>query len=151
MTKIHLSGLVEVCKPWIMSLVCKPVLLLNSDVFLLFGVEAGWNNSSLCFSLPNWSNLYCRFAERVLHIYNHVPCLTGCISLQQGFRPWITLEGSHVVVVWGFCCTKFDSFLLIFGRSISKGTLSTTRGLKIYPAVLQGQRNFKAFADVSGT
>lgn len=89
------------------------------------------------FSLPNWSKTKCASYLQ--------PCLTSdwlCIPPAGHQAMRVTLEGSHVVVLWGFCCTKCDSFLLIFGRSISKGTLSTSCGLKLYPAVLQGQRNF---------
>lgn len=60
-------------------------------------------------------------------------------------------EGSHVVVDEVFAVPNLMVFFLIFGRNISKRSLSTTCGLKLCPAVLQGQRNFKAFADLSDT
>lgn len=60
-------------------------------------------------------------------------------------------EGSHLVVDEVSAVPNLMVSLLIFGRNISKRSLSITRGLKLYPAVLQGQRNFKAFADLSGT
>lgn len=147
MTKIHLSGLVDVYKPWITSLVCKPVLLPNSYVFHCSGLKLGKTTSIFVLVFQtDWRLQVCRTCASYLQ-----PSPMSDWLCMQGFRPWVALEWSHVLVVWGFCCTKFDSFFLIFGRSISKGALSTTRGLKLYPAVLQRQRNFKAFADLSGT
>lgn len=146
MTKIHLSGLVKDYRPLILALVCKPVLLLNPS-FPLFNIEAGQNNSCFCFSLPNWSKtiglqemsfplMIWSLIQQVVYPSRRVQAISlfGQISPCSWVR-FLLYQIWQLFFVW--------SFFFFFWRTILQGTLSPTRGLKPYPAVLQGQRNFK--------